>query len=305
MSKLHFNAETPLYTSDGKAWHLDQLDALMHSLEGAGKPLILFIHGRGKEPIKSVKGGTFTKGLAIHKLELGYDARVLMFNWDSAFDGFKLHDRELALSHTEAGAKALGQLLEALIRRSAASPKAAKLALLVHGMGAVVVEKAVAKGYWPGVKNIFSAVLLTQPDADDVGHSVWLNRLAQREKVYLTLNADDQVLRRATDARPDGCQALGLGVAEDEPLAPLATYIDLARMGALGKKDEDHEVFAKSAMNGQLHVGQFFEQVLKGQPVRLDPAGNVEAVAREVIYLLKSRHEPSNPALKIPKLPGD
>ena len=303
MSKLHFNAETPLYTSDGKAWRIDQVEALMHGLEASGKPLILFVHGRGKEPGKSLKGGTFTKGLAVHKLELGYDARVLMFNWDSAFEGFNLFDRTLPLSHTEAGAKALGQVLEALIKHAATTPKARKMALLAHSMGAVVVEKAVEKAYWPGVKHLFSAVLLSQPDADDVGHSVWLNRLAQREKVFVTLNADDHVLLRATDERTPDRHALGLGT--DEPLAPLATYIDLSRMGALGKKDEDHEVFGKGAMNGQLHVCHFFEQVLKGQPVLLDPASNLDGVEREVIYRLKSRLEPSNPCLKLPKLPGD
>ncbi|MCV2352857.1 alpha/beta hydrolase [Paucibacter sp. B2R-40] len=303
MSKLHFNAETPLYTSDGKAWRIEQAELLMQSLEASGKPLILFVHGRGKEPGKSLKGGTFTKGLAVHKLELGYDARVLMFNWDAAFEGFNFFDRTLPLSHTQAGAKALGQVLEALIKHSAAHPKARKMALLVHSMGAVVVEKAVEQGFWPGVKNLFSSVLLTQADADDVGHSAWLNRLAQREMVFVTLNADDHVLRRATDARPPECHALGLGTTE--PLAPLATYIDLGRMGAMGQKDEDHEVFGKGAMNGQLHVCHFFEQVLKGQPVLLDPASNLEGIEREVIYRLKSRHEPSNPCLRVPKLPGD
>lgn len=303
MSKLHFNADTPLYTSDGKAWRIDQAEAALHNLEASNKPVILFVHGRGKEPSKSLKGGTFTKGLAVHKLELGYDARVLMFNWDSAFEGFNLFDRDLPLSHTEAGAKALGLVLEALIKHSAAQPKAKKMALLVHSMGSIVVEKAVEKGYWPGVKGLFSAVLFSQPDADDVGHSVWLNRLAQREKVYVTLNADDHVLLRSTDARAPGRQALGLGT--EEPLAPLASYIDLSRMGAMGKKDEDHEVFGKGAMNGQLHVCHFFEQVLKGQPVLLDPASNLDGVEREVIYRLKNRHEPSNPCLKVPKLPGD
>ncbi len=303
MSKLHFNADTPLYTSDAKAWRIEQAEAALANLEASGKPLILFVHGRGKEPSKSLKGGTFTKGLAVHKLELGYDARVLMFNWDAAFEGLHFLDRELPLSHTEAGAKAFGLVLEALIKHGAAHPKARKMTLLVHSMGSVVVEKAIEKGFWPGVKGLFSSVLFTQPDADDVDHSVWLNRLAQREKVYLTFNADDHVLQRSTDARPLGRHALGLGT--EQPLAPLVSYIDLSRMGALGKKDEDHEVFGKGAMNGQLHVCHFFEQVLKGQPVQLDPALNVEAVEREVIYRLKSRHEPSNPSLRIPKLPGD
>ena len=33
MAKMKFNPETPLYTSDTKAWRIDQLDAVMANLQ--------------------------------------------------------------------------------------------------------------------------------------------------------------------------------------------------------------------------------------------------------------------------------
>lgn len=303
MATLQFDPATPLYLSDASAWRMDQLAEVLGKLETTQKPLVVFVHGRGKEPHKSLHGATFTKGMAVHKIERGYGVNVLMFNWDSAFHGFHFLDREVPLSHTQAGAKAFGSLLTGLQHYQAAHPNAVKPSLLVHSMGSVVLQKAVDSGRWPTGGKLFSNVLLSEPDADDVGHAGWLSTLAGLEKVYVTLNKDDHVLRRSTDARPAGAHALGLGT--DQPLATNAFYVDLSNMGPLGKKDEDHEVFGKGAMNGQVLVCQFFTEALLGQKVQLGVGGNVESIERDVIYRLKEQHQPGAPCLKVPALPGD
>jgi esterase/lipase superfamily enzyme len=301
MAKMKFNPETPLYTSDARAWRLDEFDAVMSKLVALGKPVVLFVHGRGKEPGKGLLGATFTEGKAVHKVERGYDASVLMFNWDSAFKGLNFLDREVPLSHTAAGATALCRVLQALHQFQIEHPDTPRPALLVHSMGSVVLQKAITGESWPAHKGLFSAVLLSQADADDVGHAEWLDALASTERTYVTLNRDDHVLKRSEDGRPSGAQALGLGT--DQPLSPRATYVDISRMGPVGKKDEDHEVFAKGAMNGQLFLCQFFTQVLTGQAVVLDAAKNVESVERGVVHRLRDRREPQAPCLRVPELP--
>lgn len=87
MSKIEFNPDAPLYTSDEVAWTIKQAGAALAKLAGARRPIIIFVHGRGKEPNKSLRGATFVVGQAVRKLEEGYGAKVLMFNWDSAFPG--------------------------------------------------------------------------------------------------------------------------------------------------------------------------------------------------------------------------
>lgn len=300
--KLKFNPNTPLYTADAKAWRIDQFAQAFAALQASGKPVVIFVHGRGKEPGKSLLGGTFVQGMAVHKIERGYDCRVLMLNWDSAFPGLNLFDREVPLNHTPAAASSLGGLLQALKQYQATVPGVALPALLVHSMGSIVVQRSIENGHWPQAARLFSAVVFSQPDADDVGHATWLDTLGAREKTFVTLNSDDHVLKRSTDGRPAGAHALGLGTAQ--PLAPHAAYIDLSRMGALGAKDDDHEVFGKGAMNGQLNVCRFFQQALTGQDVVLDPASNVESIDREVIFRLRSRHEPGAPCLRVPELPN-
>jgi esterase/lipase superfamily enzyme len=301
MAKMKFDANTPLYTSDANPWRIDQLGAVMTNLAAKGKPIVIFVHGRGKEPGKSLVGATFTEGKAVHKIEQGYGVSALMFNWDSAFKGFSFLDREVPLSHTAAGGAALGQVLAALRSFQIAHPAAAKPALLVHSMGSIVLQRAVVDGHWPNTGPLFSSVLFSQPDADDVGHATWLEVLAARERVVVTLNKDDHVLNRSTDARPPGAHALGLDTTQ--ALAPHATYVDISNMGKLGEKDEDHEVFGKGAMNQQIHLCQFFTQALTGEPVILDPQKNVERIDRAVVYRLRDRREPGAPCLTVPTLP--
>lgn len=303
MSKLKFDPLTPLYLSDDSAWRMDQFSTVFDRVQATEKPVVFFVHGRGKEPQKSLHGATFTKGMAVHKIELGYNVSVLMFNWDSAFKGFSFLDRDVPLSHTQAGAESLGSLLQELQGRQTANPGSRKPTLLVHSMGSVVIQKTIEADLWPKGGRLFTQVLFSQPDADDVGHAAWLDKLAARERVLVTLNKDDHVLRRSTDARPVGSHALGLGTGE--PLAANASYVDLSRIGPLGKKDEDHEVFGKGAMNGQIYVCRFFTQALRGEPVSLKLGADVESIERDVIFRLKNHLDPGALCLKQPHLPGD
>ena len=301
MAKLKFNVDTPVYTSDATPWRMEQLPQVLDRLYAAGKPVVVFVHGRGKEPNKSLKGASFTQGLAVAKIELGYNASVLMFNWDSAFPGLSFLDRSRPLGNAPAGAKSLVLLLAGIKSYRQTHPAHPDPVLLVHSMGSIVVQHAVQDGLWPAGEAVFRRVVFSQPDADDVDHAVWLDRLAAQEPVFVTMNNDDHVLRHSNNARPAGRHALGLGTMQ--PLAAHARDIDLTGMGAVGSgEDKDHEVFGKGAMNGQVYVCQFFEQALKGADVVLDTDTNVESIERGVVYRIKAKFDPSAPCLKLPKL---
>lgn len=300
VSKMKFNPETPLYTSDQRSWGIDAFAVLMTTLLELGKPIVFFVHGRGREPEKSLHRGEPKRGKAVHKIELGYNVSTVMFNWRSAFKWPNIADRDLPLRHTSAGGKSLGLVLEQLLLFQAKHPQAPKPALLVHSMGSIVVQKAVQEGHWPEARALFSNLLFSQPDCDDVGHAEWLDEIASRESTYLTLNEDDKILKRSRDARPRGSRALGLGTSQ--PLSPQAKYIDISRMGPLGIDDDDHEVFHKGNMDGQVHLCRFFTEVLTGANVILDQR-NVESVERGVIYRLRHHLDRNAPCVETPRLP--
>jgi esterase/lipase superfamily enzyme len=304
MSKMKFNADTPIYTTEegfgAKAWRIEASQDALAAVYARGKPVVVFVHGRGKEPNKSFRGATFAKGLAVWKLELGYDCSIVMLNWDSAFPGILFKDRSRALGNTLDGSKRLCAFLAELAKFESAHPHFAKPVLVVHSMGSIVLQKAIAGGAWPAAQPLFKQVVISQPDADDAGHDTWLSALGSREKVYCTWNADDKILKKSTDARPASTQALGLGTTA--ALAQNVHYIDLTSMGKLGELDDDHEVFGKGAMNGQVNVCQFFEQAILGKDVILN-ASNVASIDRNVVRKLKQRSDPKAPCLKIPALP--
>lgn len=116
------------------------------------------------------------------------------------------------------------------------------------------------------------------------------------------MNANDWVLLKSTQSRRAGRKALGLAPAS---FSNNATYIDLSNAALRGKKDEDHEVFGKNKMNGQVHVCKYFTQVITGKPVLMDKS-NVESGDTFGLVVLKNlqSNAAKTPSLKVPKLPG-
>jgi hypothetical protein len=62
-STLQYDPETPLYTSEPQAHAIASLPAVLNGLAQAGRPLVLFIHGRGDDPDKSLRTKKSISGL--------------------------------------------------------------------------------------------------------------------------------------------------------------------------------------------------------------------------------------------------
>ena len=295
---LTFDPEKRLYTSDKIGHPNSELPALLDSLLADGKPVILFVHGRGKEPNKSLKGGLFVKGKAVHKLESGYKANVLMFNWDSERgSGFK--DRSRPLSNMHAASRAFVQVLKSIKQYRQNNPQSPPIALIAHSMGNIVIETMVKdQGGWidNGGEPLFSNVVFSESDADHISHATWVENVSAAENVYITINADDKILLKSTDHRPKDAHALGL-----EPgnrLAHNSTYVDITKLGTKkGKKTEAHEIFNKPGMHDQVYICEFFQQALTGLPVVLN-AQNSTHVGPGQRYKLNYKRDSKNECFK-------
>ncbi len=242
-----------------------------------GKPVILFVHGRGKEPKKSLEGGRLVEGKAVHKLEDNYDANVLMFNWDSKASG---KDRSQPLSKMLAASSALTKVIEGVKQYRQENPHSKHISLLVHSMGNIVVENVVKNnGGWPATNGepLFSNVLFSASDADNIGHSEWMEEVSKVEKTFITINAHDFILRNSTDERENGAKALGLEPGTQ--LAKNSVYIDLTKLGdRVGDKNKKHELFSKKNMHNQVNVCLFYQNALTGEPVVLNDQNSTEII---------------------------
>jgi esterase/lipase superfamily enzyme len=275
-----FDPAKRLYTSDKIGHPINNLPDLLDRLLVDGKPVILFVHGRGNEPKKSLEGGTFVEGKAVHKLEKGYNANVLMFNWDSKAKSPK--DRSRPLSNMPAASKALAQVINGIKQYREENPDSRRIALLAHSMGNIVFETMIKNnGEWFATSNnepLFSSVLLSASDANDIGHKTWVEKISAIENVYITINAHDRVLIRSKDERPNNAKALGLGPGN--MLAGKAIYVDATKLGKReGKKIKAHELFNKPSMHQQVNLCNFFQQTLTGQPVVLNSLNSTEVIS--------------------------
>lgn len=268
MAKPKFNSKYPLYVKDGSKFTYDQVDKALDRVYSKGKPVVFFIHGRGSEPNKSLNSGTFVEGGAVRKIEDHYNATVLMFNWESkAF----LYDRSKPLSKMKQSADSLAVVLSKMWAYFQARPHLKRPLLLAHSMGSIVIETYVKKyGWFPQAQApLFSRAFFTSSDADNLDHSVWLKEIGQLEKVYVTINKNDDILEKSKDERDGGAKALGL-----KPVLPYAenvVYLDFT--GLIGGV---HEVFNKGNMKSQAHMCRIFDRIFKGQEVVLDSKNTTE-----------------------------
>lgn len=278
---LVFDPEKRLYISNKSGHPISELPALLDRLFADGKPVILFVHGRGDEPDKSLrlKGGPFVDGRAVHKLEDGYKANVLMFNWNS-IRGNGFRDRSRPLSNMPAASLAFVQVLKGIKQYRQNNPQSPNLALIVHSMGNIVIETMVKdQGGWidNGGEPLFSNIVFSESDADHITHVKWVENVSVTENVYITINADDKILLKSTDHRPKGAHALGL--EPGDRLAKNVTYVDITKLGTKkGKKTEAHEIFNKPGMHDQVYVCEFFQQALTGLPVVLNAQNTTNVV---------------------------
>ncbi len=294
-SDLPYDSRIAIYTSDCKGYQVDEIQHVLNMAFSDDRAVVLFVHGRGDEPKKSLKGGFVVTGLAVHKLESQYNAKVLMFSWDSKRGGwgpFGIADRERPLENTPDAAKKLNDLI-ARIKQYCSEKRCDKpITLMAHSMGNIVLQKIVENknlNAWPNSDgSIFSNVVLSSSDADNLGHEKWVENIASIERTYVVFNKGDGTLEKSKESRQEGAVALGLDPGDK--YAASAKYIDLTGLGiSISDQNEEendhHEMFNKCSMYNQVNMCRFYDSAIEGKKPILD---SKNAVKDGQIYKLKS-----------------
>jgi hypothetical protein len=288
---LAFDPDTPIYALTERGHERFNLDGYARQLPAwlaDATPLVLFVHGRGDEPAKSVVG---QQGLAKGRALLHLTARGLrpvLINWDAKPARLRPLDRSRPLHNIADAATVLSEVLRIHAQQAAQSPPHRRPALLAHSMGAIVLQRVVESGSWPGGAPLFSHIVISEPDANLRGHTQWLDRLAATESVWVTWNRADIVLLNARDSRPRDEVPLGLGVPASEPMAARACYVDLSRVGPFGPGWLSHTLVIDGHLPGPSPVDDFMLSLLSGQAAeRASDRAAQSPQARCVIRLRK------------------
>jgi hypothetical protein len=287
---LEYDASRPIYDINKEGRRVDELTSVLDTAYAKGKPVLIYLHGRGDEPAKSFGMSKSKTGSgALPRLEKEYGVSVVMVNWNSKSSG---RDRKTPLDQIPEGALHFDAAMARLKEYRNANPDKPAPSLLVHSMGSIVLASAIEAFEWRGSqgKPLFSNVLLSQPDSDAQGHDVWLSKLAAIERVYVTQNKSDPVLKRSDDREPASNTPLGL-----KPVAPFAAgavYVDLTGSLRIKRivgliKIGAHQIFKKSWMRDYGDTCSFITRVLLGESFTISSHPGISSTAPGQ-YVLKS-----------------
>lgn len=279
---------TSLITDDGTQYQVANLSqegseiarTLKNDIEsGKADNFIFYVHGRGREPNKSLRD-------IIPNLEKEYIAAVLMFHWFPSYKGPLGYPKEEA----EAAAPDLGKALEyfqAYKDSNRDEFKNVRTTMLVHSMGNIVFEKFM-ESYTPRTlnKGLFDTIVLNAADTDANGHDKWVSKIDFVSHIYITLNEGDNVL--SASAKSQGEKRLGQKMTtitgRRMQLAGNANYVDFSETGV------NHRYFLKSGQEDNPWLKQFYESVMNGNPINwalFKGIKDIEAGNGNKIYVFK------------------
>jgi len=173
-------------SSEGLNCSSKQFDKVLIEQFSDNRPIVFFVHGRGKHP---------EKGLGyIPEFEDRYKIKVMMFDWPSWIN---------QISRPEDAAVKAGVKLSLCITKFSSFKNKypeifdnKKTFFVIHSMGNVVLKSFVENNYVTrNIENIFHSIILNAPDVPAFRHSRWIDKLFQISKnVYITNNVEDLVL---------------------------------------------------------------------------------------------------------------
>lgn len=250
---------------------ISEIDKILDDVFATGKPLVLYVHGRGNEPKKT------WEDRVLEKLEADYGVKVIMFNWDSRAPVLNPFHRPVKEAHESA--PQLQEVIRKLAKYRETHPESRSInvSLLVHSMGNLVLRKAMEDFDLPQVDGaLFTNILMTGSDEDAEDHNFWIEKLSARETILVTINRNDRILRISN--HPDGKTPLGLN--PKLPLATNAYYLDTT--GLVGKV---HQLFIKGKQHGRVAICEILTSMLHGDKPVLEVGKTIKRIEQDRILI--------------------
>ena len=228
------------------------------------RPCVLFVHGFNTDFEAVLVRG--------RRLELDYKVEVVAFTWPSngrttaagrlgGVASYKSDKRDAARS-VVAFDRTL-EKLDAYLRRHQAATKACdqRVSLFMHSMGNYLFKHLMKSSVYQGETSLFDNVVLCAADVNNAGHASWLDRVAYRRRLYVTINEDDKALF-ASRAKFGEQQKARLGHYTQNLTSANAVYLDFTRSGAV---DDSHSYFVGAPIKKNASVRRAFRLMLRGE----------------------------------------
>ncbi|WP_196138645.1 alpha/beta hydrolase [Aliikangiella sp. G2MR2-5] len=136
------------------------------------------------------------------------------------------------------------------------------VSLLCHSMGNYVFKKTLGSSGSSSAKLVFDNICLVAADTNNSAHSVWVDKLDVRKRVYIVINENDYALK-ASRIKPGDEQKARLGHFLKGLNSETAYYIDVTKAKLVGS---DHSYFVGGALNNK-KIKWIFSKMFKGETV--------------------------------------
>lgn len=190
-----------------------------------------------------------------------YQVNVICFTWPSNPGGFVTNEYQQARQAAKASANAIDRALEKLGRylRERPEPELRQcrisINLLAHSQGNFLIESFVRDPVFGNETRIFDNIVFHQADVDSKTHTEWIDRVSIGQRIYVTINERDSVLKASDLINPDRLGNTLSGLAAQRPI-----YVDFTNGEGVGRA---HNLFLGVPENEP--VGDFFQRVLTGR----------------------------------------
>ena len=247
-------------------------------IQKKGKDCIIFIHGFNQ---------TFKKNLEkAYKLEEIYGLEVIIFSWPShpkvksyIIIDKKLHQYRKAKKNAKISVVALDRMFEKInnyLIKYQREDCETSTNLLIHSLGNYLFQNYVQSSHYERETAIFDNIILHQADADNRNHHQWVDTLTYGERIYITINEDDKVLKFSK--KYNGEKRIG---STDKRLkSKEAIYVDFTEAKHV---ENEHGIFKKD--EGSLknpNVKAFFSLAFAGKKAHTNIPYNPHTNAHEV-----------------------
>ena len=231
---------------------------IIESTFATGKPIVLFVHGRGKHPSKTIKNDLLSS------IRNQYNVSILTYTWPSYTGRSGFPDEKARNSRT-----GLENVLKSLYRIKKTGGYNQPISLLTHSMGSIVLQGLMEKSTGSLLpKHSFESVVISASASSHKDHKKWVEKLTFFKKAYIVSNSNDKALL-CLEGKKLLCK-LGLrfnlsarlgriGGSVPEENASNATYIDFTK--STGKSHRYYINHAKKSPR----VFNFYRAALAGK----------------------------------------
>lgn len=204
-----------------------------------------------------------------------FDVEVIAFSWpaDEGLRGAtnyhsQKHEAKLSVNALDRCLEKLNDYLSTYLMENESKNENCELTfnLALHSMGNYLLKNLMNSSVYEGETLIFDNTILMAADANNEDHAQWVDRIAHRKRIYITINEDDKALA-ASRVKFGKLQKARLGHYTKNLLSTKAVYLDFTNAEGV---DDSHAYFEGDLLEENMGIKEVFHKMFNGETVEED-----------------------------------